>query len=124
MSDTVPQHATFPLIAYEDGHLILADHSDTLAAVPDDTISEDDRPVISERKHAMMRALVERSNALVNIPDPAATLAALRREAGVLLCLATSPRFQGMTVREALGELANNGCGHDGGTALAALGEG
>lgn len=46
----------------------------------------------------------------------------LLREAGVLRCLATSPRFQAMHVREALAELAANGCGHDGGAALAAAG--
>lgn len=43
----------------------------------------------------------------------------LFREAEVLRCLATSPRFQTMTVAEALAELAANGCGHDGGAALA-----
>lgn len=43
-------------------------------------------------------------------------------EAQVLRCLATSPRFQTMTVAEALAELANNGCGHDGGAAIAKAG--
>lgn len=43
----------------------------------------------------------------------------LLREAQVLRCLATSPRYQGMTVAAALAELAANGCGHDGGAALA-----
>jgi hypothetical protein len=44
----------------------------------------------------------------------------LLAEAGVLRCLATSPRFQSMTVADALAELAINGCGHDGGAAIAA----
>ena len=45
---------------------------------------------------------------------------ALHSEATVLRCLASSPRFQSMTVAQAMAELANNGCGHDGGAALAA----
>lgn len=40
-------------------------------------------------------------------------------EAQVLRCLATSPRFAAMTVADALAELSANGCGHDGGAALA-----
>lgn len=40
-------------------------------------------------------------------------------QAGVLRCLATSPRFQTMTVAEALAELCLNGCGYDNGTAIA-----
>ncbi len=39
-------------------------------------------------------------------------------EAKVLRCLVTSRRFQGMTVAEALAELADNGCGHDDGEAI------
>lgn len=40
-------------------------------------------------------------------------------EAHVLRCLATSPRFQNMSVARALAELQYNGCGHDNGAALA-----
>lgn len=40
-------------------------------------------------------------------------------EAAVLMCLASSPRFRSMTVADALAELSANGCGHDGGAALA-----
>jgi hypothetical protein len=43
----------------------------------------------------------------------------LMDEARILKCLASSPRFAAMTVRDALAELAENGCGHDGGAALA-----
>ena len=44
---------------------------------------------------------------------------ALKIQAQVLYCLATSPRFQTMTVAAALAELEANGMGHDGGAALA-----
>ena len=43
----------------------------------------------------------------------------LYAEAQVLRCLATSPRFQNMTVAAALAELKANGCGHDDGAAIA-----
>ena len=43
----------------------------------------------------------------------------LYTEAQVLRCLASSPRFQSMTVADALAELTANGCGHDGGAAIA-----
>lgn len=43
----------------------------------------------------------------------------LDREARVLLALATEARFQDMTVRDALAELAASGRGHDGGAAVA-----
>lgn len=43
----------------------------------------------------------------------------LLAEARVLRCLATSPRFQAMTVSEAFEELAENGAGHDNGAAIA-----
>lgn len=40
-------------------------------------------------------------------------------EAQVLRCLATSPRFHGMTVSQALAEMKENGMGHDDGAAIA-----
>ena len=43
----------------------------------------------------------------------------LLNEAKVLRCLATSPRFQRMSVAEALAELKINGMGHDDGAAIA-----
>ena len=43
----------------------------------------------------------------------------LYAQASVLSLLAHSPRFQHMTVAEALEELQRNGCGYDGGEALA-----
>lgn len=43
----------------------------------------------------------------------------LLNEAQSLRCLATSPRFQRMTVADALAELKMNGCGHDDGAAIA-----
>jgi len=56
-----------------------------------------------------------------NDPDASLIAAApdLLGEAQVLRCLASSPRFQAMTVADALAELAANGCGHDGGAAIA-----
>lgn len=42
----------------------------------------------------------------------------LLREAQLLRCLATSPRFRSMTVSEALLELKDNGMAHDGGKAV------
>lgn len=42
----------------------------------------------------------------------------LLREAQLLRCLATSPRFRFMTVSQALAELAENNMGHDGGKAV------
>jgi hypothetical protein len=43
----------------------------------------------------------------------------LLREAQLLRCLASSPRFQAMTVVEALAELDRNGMGHDDGAVVA-----
>jgi hypothetical protein len=64
-----------------------------------------------DTKKARQRAIAN-ARLIAAAPD-------LLGEAQLLRCLATSPRFQEMTVREALAELKLNGMGHDDGAALA-----
>lgn len=47
----------------------------------------------------------------------------LLNEARVLRCLATSPRYQQMTVADALREMKENGIGHDDGASIAKAGQ-
>jgi len=42
----------------------------------------------------------------------------LKTQAEILRCLATSPRFQNMTVAEALREMKDNAAGYDNGAAI------
>lgn len=116
MTEAAPRFTRGPWVAHAFGGTFYVFAGGGEAMVADSHPGLDDPPHIA-RIRGVGRGASEaeqKANAALIAAAPG-----LLAEAQVLRCLASSPRFQHITVAEALEELAANGCGHDGGAAIA-----